>query len=239
MGLYGERVFPRVMNVLMNTKETRQIRARVCAPLRGEVVEIGFGTGHNLPFMPAAVTWLRAVEPLMKARHLAAGRVAEASFPVEFVGLDGQQLPIGDRSADAVLSTWTLCSTQDPVAAVREISRILRPEGRLPFCRARSRSGRRRGEVAAPVQRNQQAIGGRLQHHPGHPCAHHRGRNVRSEDRDLLREGRSEAVRLDVRGMRHPGRRSSGLSDGASAKHLRGPDSCLDRHPDGTRTDCY
>lgn len=49
MGLYGERVFPRIMNVVMNTKETRQIRERVCAPLRGDVVEIGFGTGHNLP----------------------------------------------------------------------------------------------------------------------------------------------------------------------------------------------
>ncbi|MBA2751751.1 MAG: class I SAM-dependent methyltransferase [Actinobacteria bacterium] len=133
MGLYGERVFPRIMNVLMNTKETRQIRERVCAPLRGEVVEIGFGTGHNLPFMPAAVTRLQAVEPLMKARHLAAGRVAEANCPVEFVGLDGQHLSLADRSADAVLSTWTLCSIQDPVAAVREISRILRPDGTFHF----------------------------------------------------------------------------------------------------------
>lgn len=65
MGFYGERVFPRIMNTLMNTKETRRIRERVCAPLRGEVVEIGFGTGHNLPFMPGTVTRLQAVEPLM------------------------------------------------------------------------------------------------------------------------------------------------------------------------------
>ncbi|MDQ3569089.1 MAG: class I SAM-dependent methyltransferase [Actinomycetota bacterium] len=117
----------------MNTKEARQIRERVCAPLRGEVVEIGFGTGHNLPFMPAAVTRLQAVEPLMGARELAAARVAEAKFPVEFVGLDGQQLPLADGTADAVLSTWTLCSIEDPVVAIHEIARILRPGGTLHF----------------------------------------------------------------------------------------------------------
>jgi len=133
MGLYSERVFPRIMNVLMNTKETREIRQRVCAPLCGEVVEIGFGTGHNLPFIPAAVTRLQAVEPLMKARDLAAGRVDEARCPVEFIGLDGQHVPLADGSADAVLSTWTLCSIQDPVAAVGEIRRILRPGGSFHF----------------------------------------------------------------------------------------------------------
>lgn len=133
MGLYSERVFPRIMNVLMNTKETRQIRERVCEPLRGEVVEIGFGTGHNLPFMPAAVTKLHAVEPLMKVRDLAAGRVEEARCLVEFTGLDGQHVPLADGSADAVLSTWTLCSIQDPAAAIREVSRILRPGGTFHF----------------------------------------------------------------------------------------------------------
>ena len=133
MGFYGERVFPRIMTALMNIKETRRIREQVCAPLQGEVVEIGFGTGHNLPFMPATVTRLQAVEPLMRARRLAAGRVAEANCPVEFVGLDGQKVPLADESADAVLSTWTLCSIEDPVAAVMEIRRILRPGGTFHF----------------------------------------------------------------------------------------------------------
>ncbi len=133
MGLYGDHVFPRIMNVLMNTKETRRIRERVCSPLRGEVVEIGFGTGHNLPFLPAAVTRLRAVDPLAKGRDLAAARLAEASCDVEFVGLDGQQLPLADGSADAVLMTWTLCSIEDPVAAIGEVRRVLRPGGRMHF----------------------------------------------------------------------------------------------------------
>ncbi|MDP8976433.1 MAG: class I SAM-dependent methyltransferase [Actinomycetota bacterium] len=133
MGFYAERVFPRIMNVLMDTKQTRRIRQRVCAPLSGEVVEIGFGTGHNLPFMPEEVTRLRAVEPLEKARYMANDRVATARCPVEFVGLDGQHIPLDDESADAVLSTWTLCSIEDPIAAVREITRILRPGGTFHF----------------------------------------------------------------------------------------------------------
>ncbi len=133
MGLYRDHVFPRILNVLMNTKETRRIRAQVCDGLTGEVVEVGFGTGHNLPFLPPEVTRLRAVDPLAKGRDLAAARIAAATCEVEFVGLDGQRLDLPDASADAVLVTWTLCSIEDPVAAVREVRRVLRPGGRLHF----------------------------------------------------------------------------------------------------------
>ena len=133
MSFYRQRVFPRVMNVLMNTKETRRIRERVCAPLHGEVVEIGFGTGHNLPFLPDGVTRVRAIDPLAKGRELARDRITAAPCPVEFVGLDGQLLPLGADSADAVLSTWTLCSIEDPVLAIREIRRVLKPTGTFHF----------------------------------------------------------------------------------------------------------
>ena len=133
MGFYGERVFPRAMNRLMNTKQTRETRARVCAPLSGDIVEIGFGTGLNLPHLPAAVTVVLAVDPLERGRTLASGRIAASPVSVEFVGLDGQLLPLADDSADAALSTWTLCSIPDPVAAVREINRVLRPGGTLHF----------------------------------------------------------------------------------------------------------
>ena len=133
MGFYGERVFPRVMNALMDTKETRRIRARVCEPLSGDIVEVGFGTGHNLPFLPPAVTSVRAVDPLERGRELAADRLAASSVPVTFVGIDGQQLPIEDDSADAVLCTWTLCSIPDGVAAVAEMRRVLRAGGTLHF----------------------------------------------------------------------------------------------------------
>jgi ubiquinone/menaquinone biosynthesis C-methylase UbiE len=117
----------------MNTKETRRIRGEVCAPLAGDVVEIGFGTGLNLPHMPAAVTRVRAIDPLERGRDLAAKRLAESPIDVEFVGIDGQSLPLADHSADAVLATWTLCSIEDPVAAVREACRVLRPGGTFHF----------------------------------------------------------------------------------------------------------
>ncbi len=133
MGFYGERVFPRAMNRLMNTKQTRETRARVCAPLSGDIVEIGFGTGLNLPHLPPAVTVVLAVDPLERGRTLASERIAASPVSVEFVGLDGQLLPLADDSADAALSTWTLCSIPDPVAAVREINRVLRPGGTLHF----------------------------------------------------------------------------------------------------------
>lgn len=133
MGFYAEHIFPRILDVVINTGTTRQIRSEVCAPLRGEVVEIGFGTGHNLPFMPPTVTRLLAVDPMAKGRDLARDRIEAAPFPVEFVGLDGQDLPLGDASADTALSTWTLCSLHDPVAAVREVRRVLRPGGTFRF----------------------------------------------------------------------------------------------------------
>jgi ubiquinone/menaquinone biosynthesis C-methylase UbiE len=133
MGYYADRVFPRVMNRLMDTKQTRQIRSRVCAPLSGDVVEIGFGTGLNLAHLPPTVAVLRAVDPLERGRTLASERIAASPVPVEFVGLDGQALPLDDESVDAALSTWTLCSIADPVAAVREIGRVLRPGGIFRF----------------------------------------------------------------------------------------------------------
>lgn len=132
-GFYARKIFPPLMNALMNTAETRRIRERVCADLAGEVLELGFGSGHNLPFMPDGVTRLLAVDPMEEGRKLAADRLAATDIDVEFVGLDGQQLAIADDSVDAALSTWTLCSIPDPVAAVQEIARVLRPGGALHF----------------------------------------------------------------------------------------------------------
>lgn len=133
MGLYDDRVLPHVINVVMNNKQTRTIRSRVCAGLRGDVVEIGFGTGHNLPFLPDAVTSLRAVEPSRRSVQLASGRIAAASVPVHIVGLDGQRLPLDDASADSVLCTWSLCTIPDPAVAVLEMRRVLKPGGTLHF----------------------------------------------------------------------------------------------------------
>lgn len=133
MGFYDDRVLPHLINLVMNNKQTRRIRSRVCADLSGEVVEIGFGTGHNLPFLSDKVTSLRAVEPSARSVELARDRIGAAPFPVDVVGLDGQRLPLDDASADAALCTWVLCTIPDPVAALREVRRVLRPGGSLHF----------------------------------------------------------------------------------------------------------
>jgi SAM-dependent methyltransferase len=87
----------------------------------------------NLRYLPDAVTRVQAVEPSELARKLAAARVAQATVPVEFVGIDGEALPLEDDSADAVLSTFTLCTIPDAAAALGEIRRVLRPGGTFHF----------------------------------------------------------------------------------------------------------
>ena len=133
MGIYAERVFPRIIDVACNTKRQTPIRQRVCAGLSGEVLEIGFGTGLNLPHLPAAVTRVFAVDPMQRGRELAADRLAASPVDVQFVGADGESIALDNDSADVALSTWTLCTIPDPVAALHEVARVLRPGGTLRF----------------------------------------------------------------------------------------------------------
>ncbi len=133
MGVYGDHVLPRIINVLCAMKAAHPQRERVCAGLTGEVVEIGFGSGLNVPFYPSAVTRVAAVEPADVGWKLAAERLAATHVPVERAGLDGQRLPLADDRFDAALSTWTMCSIPDLAAALRELRRVLKPGGTLHF----------------------------------------------------------------------------------------------------------
>lgn len=133
MGLYGEQVVPRIINVACGLKANDKLRKRVCAGLTGEVVEIGFGSGLNVPFYPAAVTRVDAVEPADIGWKLAGGRLASATVPIKRSGLDGQSLPFADATHDSAISTWTLCTIPDGVAALREVRRVLKPGGTLHF----------------------------------------------------------------------------------------------------------
>ena len=101
MGFYGERVLPRLLNVACATKSVEPLRRRVCEGLSGEVVEIGFGSGLNVPFYPAAVTGVAAVEPADVSWQLAEKRLRASRVPVQRSGLDGQALPFADDSYDA------------------------------------------------------------------------------------------------------------------------------------------
>src|SRR3954451_2952368 len=133
MGVYGEHVLPRIIDVACNFKVAREQRQRVCEGLHGEVVEIGFGSGLNVPFYPAAVTRVAAVEPADVAWKLAGKRLGSAPVPVDRAGLDGQSLPFGDDSFDSAVSTWTMCTIPDIHAALHEIRRVLKPGGTLHF----------------------------------------------------------------------------------------------------------
>jgi ubiquinone/menaquinone biosynthesis C-methylase UbiE len=131
MGLYGEQVLPRIIDKLCGMGEMESWRRRAVAGLTGTVVEVGFGSGTNVPFYPETVERVLAVEPSAVARHLAAERIAASPVTVEFVGLDGQGLPLGDEIADSALSTFTLCTIPDEHRALRELWRVLRPGARL------------------------------------------------------------------------------------------------------------
>jgi ubiquinone/menaquinone biosynthesis C-methylase UbiE len=133
MGFYDDQVLPRMINRAMSRGELKAIRARVAASLHGDVLEVGFGSGLNVPHYPPGVTRVQAVDPATVGRKLAARRVSESTVPVEYVGLDGQALPVESGSVDQVLTTWTLCSIPDVESALGEIRRVLRPGGTFHF----------------------------------------------------------------------------------------------------------
>ena len=133
MGLYRDQILPRGINLVMRGREFAGPRARAAAGLEGEVLEIGFGSGLNIPYYPAGLKRVRAVDPAVAGRRLAARRAAACVVPIEYAGSDAQVLPAGDRSVDSVLSTWTLCTIPDAAQALAEIVRVLRPGGAFSF----------------------------------------------------------------------------------------------------------
>jgi SAM-dependent methyltransferase len=133
MGLYGDQLLPRLCNVLLAGEGFSRIRRRVASGLSGTVLEVGFGSGLNVPFYPSELETVLAVDPATLGRSLAAERVRKSPVHVEYVGLDGETLPLASQSVDHVLVTWTLCTIPDVHKALREMHRVLRPEGQLHF----------------------------------------------------------------------------------------------------------
>lgn len=133
MGFYRERILPHLVEVACGSPEMARWRARVVEGLAGTVVEIGFGSGLNVPVYPPEVDEVLAVEPALRARQLAQPRIDASPVSIVHVGLDGQQLPLADASCDGALSTFTLCTIPDVEAALAELRRVLRPGGALHF----------------------------------------------------------------------------------------------------------
>ena len=133
MGIYAEKVLPRLQDKVMSRKDHREVRARICVGLSGEVLEVGFGTGLNVPFYPAEVTRLFAVEPSRVCLQLAEERIARSNTPFELAGLTGERLDFPSETFDAVLSTWTLCTIPALAAALEELLRVLKPGSSFHF----------------------------------------------------------------------------------------------------------
>jgi ubiquinone/menaquinone biosynthesis C-methylase UbiE len=133
MGLYRDQILPRAINLALRGGEFTRLRARVTARLAGQVLEIGFGSGLNIPHYPASLERVQAIDPAAVGRKLAAKRAAACPVPIDYLGTDAQTLPADDASVDSVLSTWTLCTIPDAGQALAEIRRVLRPGGALHF----------------------------------------------------------------------------------------------------------
>ncbi len=127
MGIYRQQVLPRIIDRLLSTGEVMKYRSQTVEGLHGKVVEIGFGSGLNVSLYPPEVTTVYAVDPATVGQKLAADRVAASPVDVEYIGLDGQSLPLDDESCDAALSTYTLCTIPDAALALTEVFRVLKP----------------------------------------------------------------------------------------------------------------
>ncbi len=133
MGIYGDHILPRCINLILNTRECPELRGQAARGLFGQVLEVGFGSGLNLPHYPEAVEMIHAVDPALVGRKLAARRLDACPIPVRFADLVDDNLPLATDSVDAVLSTWTLCTIPMIEHTLLEMRRVLKPGGRLHF----------------------------------------------------------------------------------------------------------
>jgi ubiquinone/menaquinone biosynthesis C-methylase UbiE len=133
MGLYSRHIFPWLLDAALSRDEIQKLRTPLLAEVRGEVFEVGFGTGLNLPHYPPDVKRITAVDPNTGARKRAERRIAASSITVDFQPLHAERLPFATESFDSIVSTFTLCSIYGVDQAVAELRRVLKPAGRLFF----------------------------------------------------------------------------------------------------------
>jgi len=133
VNVYEKYILPRLVNLVMQNKAARTERVKFVTLASGTVVEVGIGSGLNIPYYGPKVERLYGLDPSLDLWKLARKRVGRAQFPVEFLAASGENIPLEDETVDAVVSTWTLCTIPDPVRALKEMKRVLKPEGQLVF----------------------------------------------------------------------------------------------------------
>lgn len=132
MGLYGQWLLPRLIDLTMRNPQALRYREKLVPRAAGRVLEIGAGSGHNLPFYGRGVRYLYAVDPSAPLIDMARDK-RPRDFPVEFLERSAEELPLASGCVDTVVSTWTLCSIPDALKALREARRVLAPGGTLLF----------------------------------------------------------------------------------------------------------
>ncbi len=133
MGLYANHVLPRLIDWVLSRSLVSELRATALATAEGEVLEIGFGTGLNLPYYPKGVVKLAALDLAVMLPRKVERRIAAAGIPVEQIQAGGEGLPFESRRFDCVVTTFTLCSIAEVASALREIRRVLKPTGSYLF----------------------------------------------------------------------------------------------------------
>jgi ubiquinone/menaquinone biosynthesis C-methylase UbiE len=134
MNIYSRLIFPTLIDRVMSGESFANYRSTVLADASGEVLEVGFGTGLNLPYYPRdLVQRITTVEINPGMNKLAQKRIANSPIPVDFQVLNGEDLPMPDGTFDTVVSTWTLCSIKNVDRAIANIYRVLKPGGKFLF----------------------------------------------------------------------------------------------------------
>lgn len=133
MGFYRSIIFPRLCDFFLDKPAVARLRRELLVQACGEVLEIGFGTGLNLPFYPEAVRKLTTVDPNAGMHSLARRRMKNSTIKIDQRVLNGERLPFMDGTFDCVVSTFTLCSIAEVDKAMAEVYRVLRPGGKFLF----------------------------------------------------------------------------------------------------------
>lgn len=133
MSVYDRWILPRLTHFVMRSQMLADYRARAVAAASGDVLEIGMGSGLNLPFYGQKVRRVIGVEPSAPLVRIAEEGARRVSVPIDFLLISAEELPLPDSSVDTAVTTWSLCTIPDPVKALREVRRVLRNSGQLIF----------------------------------------------------------------------------------------------------------
>jgi ubiquinone/menaquinone biosynthesis C-methylase UbiE len=133
MNIYRKWILPRLVDAAMRNRVATRYRSLIVPKARGTVLEIGVGSGLNLPFYGTGVEHLYGLDPSEELLVMAGKKARGIAFPIDLIAHASEEIPLGDSSIDTIVMTWTLCSIADPVKALKELGRVIKPGGTLLF----------------------------------------------------------------------------------------------------------